>query len=80
MGHVDEAKRTLATYPPGARLADFAILGSAPPAVYLKMIERDFAAALNLSDAEIADPTENRAAIRVLASNSDAARDEIAGG
>jgi tetratricopeptide (TPR) repeat protein len=61
-GNIDEARRTLANYPPGARVADFTVLGSAPPSVYLKVIERDFATALKLSESEIADPDENRAA------------------
>ena len=83
-GNIDEARHTLANYPPGARVANFTVLGSAPPSVYLKMIEHDFAAALKLSESEIADPDENRArlamraAIHVLAGNSDAAHDEIA--
>jgi serine/threonine-protein kinase len=83
-GDIDEARRTLSNYPPGARLADFTVLGSAPPVVYLNVIERDFGAALKLSEAEIADPDENRsrlamrAAIHVLAGDTAAAKDEIA--
>jgi Predicted integral membrane protein len=83
-GDIDEAKRTLANYPPGGRVADFTVIGSAPPSVYLKVIERDFPAALKLSESEIADPDENRArlamraAIHVLAGNTETARDEIA--
>jgi len=52
--------------------------------VYLKVIERDFPAALKLCDAEIADPDENRgrlamrAAIHVLAGDSASVQDEIA--
>jgi hypothetical protein len=83
-GDIDEARRTLSNYPPGARVADFTVLGSAPPVVYLNVIERDFGAALKLSEAEIADPDENRsrlamrAAIHVLAGDTAAAKDEIA--
>ena len=83
-GDIGEARRTLSNYPPGARVADFTVLGSAPPLVYLNVIERDFGAALKLSEAEIADPDENRsrlamrAAIHVLAGDTAAAQDEIA--
>jgi TolB-like protein len=83
-GDINEAKRTLANYSPGARVAHFTVLGSAPPPVYLKVIERNFGAALKLSESEIADPDENRSrlamrtAIHVLAGNTATAHDEIA--
>ena len=83
-GDIGEARRTLSNYPPGARVADFTVLGSAPPAVYLKLIERDFDAALKFCETEISDPDENRsrlamrAAIHVLAGTTEVAHAEIA--
>jgi len=82
-GDIDEAKRTLANYPPEERVADFTVMGSMPTAVYLKLVERDFVGALRLCESEIADPDENRArlalrtAIHVLAGTSAQPRDEI---
>jgi len=65
-------------------MALFTVIASGPPSVYLKVVERDFPAALKLCEAEIADPDEDRgrlamrAAIHVLAGDSARARDEIA--
>jgi serine/threonine-protein kinase len=83
-GDVDEAKRLVGNYPQEGRTADFSVIASAPPAVYLKVIERDFAAALKLCETDIADAGENRsrlagrAAIHVLAADKAGAQDEIA--
>jgi TolB-like protein/Tfp pilus assembly protein PilF len=83
-GDVDEAKRTLANYPAAGRIADFQVIAGAPPAVYLKVIERDFAGALKLCETEVADLGEERsrvagrAAIHVLAGDTASAHDEIA--
>jgi tetratricopeptide (TPR) repeat protein len=83
-GDIAQAKRILANYPSGGRTADFGVIASGPPDVYLKVIERDFPAALKLCEIEIADPDENRArlamraAIHVLAGDTANAQDEIA--
>jgi len=83
-GDIEEARRTLANYPLAGRTADFSVIASAPPSVYLKVIEREFGAALKLCETEIADPDENRsrlairAAIHVLAGDTASAQDEIA--
>jgi hypothetical protein len=64
-------------------VADFSVIGSAPPSVYLKVIERDFSAALKLSEAEIADLDENRsrlamrACVHVLAGTAADPQNEI---
>ena len=83
-GDIEAAKRTLADYPQPGRVADFSVVASSRTAVYLKVIERDFAGALKLYESEIDDPAENRsrlatrAAIHVLAGNTAAAHEEIA--
>src|SRR5262249_5978360 len=82
-GDIKEAKRTLASYPVGDGSANFSVIAEAPPVVYLKVIERDFSAALKLCEANIADPGENRsrlagrAAIHVLAGDTASSQDEI---
>jgi serine/threonine-protein kinase len=83
-GDIEEAKRTLADYPEGGRVADFTVIASGRQQVYLKVIERDFVGALKLCDTEIVDPAENRArlatraVLHALAGDNVAARDEIA--
>jgi len=82
-GDIEEAKRTLASYPVGGGTAEFSVIAAAPPVVYLKVIERDFSAALKLCEADIADPGENRsrlagrAAIHVLAGDTLSAQGEV---
>jgi hypothetical protein len=54
-----------------------------PLTAYLKLVERDFAGALKVSEAEIADPDENRsrltsrAAIHVVTNDTSTAQNEI---
>jgi serine/threonine-protein kinase len=65
-------------------VADFTVTASTPPQLYLKLIERDFSGALKLCESEIADPDENRsrltarAAIHILAGDTDRAQSEVA--
>ena len=83
-GDIDEAKHIVANYPQEGRTADFSVIASVPPALYIKVIERDFAAALKLSETDVADASENRsrlagrAAIHVLAGDKASAQNEIA--
>jgi tetratricopeptide (TPR) repeat protein len=83
-GDIDQAKRIMANYPQEGRTADFSVIASVPPALYLKVIERDFAAALKLCETDVADPGENRsrlagrAALHVLAGDAASAQYEIA--
>jgi len=83
-GDIDGAKEILTSYPPGTRVADFTVTASTPPQLYLKLIERDFSGALKLCEGEITDPDENRsrltarAAIHILAGDTDRAQREVA--
>jgi TolB-like protein len=82
-GDVDDARQTLSSYPIAVRTGEFTVLASIPPGTYLKLIERDFAGALALCEAEIPDPDENRyrlasrTAVHVLAADAAQAHDEI---
>jgi tetratricopeptide (TPR) repeat protein len=83
-GNIEGAERTLADYPQEVEVADFNVVQNTPPAVYLKVLERDFAGALKLCQTEVFDePEENRARLatrvmlHVLAGDAAAAQDEI---
>ena len=85
---INEAKRALATFPPGTTLSNPSQVGNAATVIgdgtYLNIIARDFAAAFKAWENETADPDQNRSrlaarvAIHVLAGDAASAQGEIA--
>jgi TolB-like protein/Tfp pilus assembly protein PilF len=85
---INEAKRALATFPPGTTLSNPSQFGNVATVIgdgtYLNIIARDFAAALKAWQDETADPDQNRSrlaarvAIHVLAGDAASAQGEIA--
>ena len=85
---INEAKRALATFPPGTTLSNLSQVGNVATVIgdgtYLNIIARDFAAALKAWENETADPDQNRSrlaarvAIHVLAGDAASAQGEIA--
>ena len=85
---INEAKRALATFPPGTTLSNPSQVGNVATVIgdgtYLNIIARDFAAAFKAWENETADPDQNRSrlaarvAIHVLAGDAASAQGEIA--
>jgi TolB-like protein/Tfp pilus assembly protein PilF len=85
---INEAKRALATFPPGTTLSNPSQVGNVATVIgdgtYLNIIARDFAAALKAWENETVDPDQNRSrlaarvAIHVLAGDAASAQGEIA--
>jgi TolB-like protein len=82
-GDINATKRFIAALPPDVRLNGLATIQAAPIGVFLKIIDRNFEAALKELEIESRDPDENRArlafraAIHVLAKYTVIAQEEI---
>ena len=51
-GDIAEARRLVADSPPNTKISDFTIIENLPTAAYARVIERDFAGALQLLEGE----------------------------
>jgi TolB-like protein/class 3 adenylate cyclase/Tfp pilus assembly protein PilF len=82
-GDISEAKRVVATFLPSPRIVNFITLDISATGVYLDVLARDFATALQACRIETANPDENRsrlvtrAVIHLLAGDTASAQDEI---